>query len=138
MDQIWGIFGSPESNGCIERFNRTLEEQVFSLNHFRTLDEAGAAAIARFIDNYKIRLSKTSPYRHVCSLFGKIARLQYAVHRMLTYLLKHTLSPCVLSENLFMTNIDDYRFLMSESGKEAITKLHVEGIEEYLVRGGPQ
>lgn len=48
------------------------------------------------------------------------------------FILRHTLSPCVLTENLFMTNIDDYRFLMSEPGMEAITKLHVEGIEEYV------
>lgn len=42
---------SPESNGCIERFNRTLEEEVFSLSHFRTLEEAGQA-IRKFVDDY--------------------------------------------------------------------------------------
>lgn len=33
----------PECNGCIERFHRTLEEDVFSLNHFKTLAEANEA-----------------------------------------------------------------------------------------------
>ena len=42
---------SPESNGCIERFNRTLEEEVFSLSHFKTLEDA-RAAIKKFIDDY--------------------------------------------------------------------------------------
>ena len=51
LDMSKSFVRSPESNGCIERFNRTLEEEVFCLNHFRTLDEA-RVAIAEFIDNY--------------------------------------------------------------------------------------
>ena len=42
---------SPESNGIIERFHRTLEEQVFSVNQFANLEEA-RAAIAKFIHDY--------------------------------------------------------------------------------------
>ncbi len=42
---------SPECNGCIERFNRTVEEEVFSVNTFMTLADA-EAAMAKFIDNY--------------------------------------------------------------------------------------
>ena len=53
--QVWyydgGVVRQPECNGCIERFNRTLEEEVFSLNHFKTLDEANEA-IRKFVDNY--------------------------------------------------------------------------------------
>lgn len=41
----------PECNGCIERFNRTVEEEVFSVNTFMTLADA-EAAMAKFIDNY--------------------------------------------------------------------------------------
>ena len=41
----------PEYNGCIERFHRTLEEEVFSLHHFKTLEEANEA-IRKFVDNY--------------------------------------------------------------------------------------
>ena len=51
LDMSKSFVRSPESNGCIERFNRTLEEEGFCLNHFRTLDEA-RVAIAEFIDNY--------------------------------------------------------------------------------------
>jgi putative transposase len=42
---------SPECNGIIERFNRTLQEQVFDLHCFETIEEA-RAVIAKFIDNY--------------------------------------------------------------------------------------
>lgn len=42
---------SPECNGCIERFNRTVEEEVFSVNTFMTLADA-ETAMAKFIDNY--------------------------------------------------------------------------------------
>ncbi len=42
---------SPECNGIIERFNRTLQEQVFDLHCFETIDEA-RIVIAKFIDDY--------------------------------------------------------------------------------------
>lgn len=42
---------SPECNGCVERFNRTIEEEVFSINTFVTLEEA-ERVIAKFIDDY--------------------------------------------------------------------------------------
>lgn len=42
---------SPECNGCVERFNRTIEEEVFSVNTFMTLEEA-ETAVAKFVDDY--------------------------------------------------------------------------------------
>lgn len=42
---------SPESNGVIERFHRTLSEQVFAVNQFADLEEA-RLAIKKFIDDY--------------------------------------------------------------------------------------
>jgi transposase InsO family protein len=42
---------SPECNGIIERFNRTLEEQVFDVHCFESIDEA-RQVIAKFIDDY--------------------------------------------------------------------------------------
>ncbi len=50
------------------------------------------------------------------------------------YLLKHTMSACVLSENGFITNEKECRWLMSEEAIEAIARTHVEGIREYLAR----
>ena len=38
----------------------------------------------------------------------------------------------VLTENLFQDNKDDVDFLLSDKGKEAIVKLHVDGIVSYL------
>lgn len=42
---------SPQCNGLIERFNRTLQEQVFDLHCFDNLQEA-RMTIAKFIDDY--------------------------------------------------------------------------------------
>ena len=42
---------SPECNGVIERFHRTLQEQVFDVNYFETIEEA-RIAIAKFIQDY--------------------------------------------------------------------------------------
>lgn len=48
------------------------------------------------------------------------------------YLLTHTLCPSVLSENGFMTNEQECRWLQTHAARQAITDLHVEGIIEYL------
>lgn len=48
------------------------------------------------------------------------------------YILKHTLCPAVLTENLFQDNKEDVDYLLSEEGKEQITKLHVDGIIKYI------
>lgn len=45
---------------------------------------------------------------------------------------RDTLCPAVLTENLFYDNKDDLEYLLSEEGKAAITKLHVEGIIDYI------
>lgn len=48
------------------------------------------------------------------------------------YILKHTIAPCVLTENLFQDNCEDVDFLLSTEGKEAIVNLHVQGILDYI------
>ena len=48
------------------------------------------------------------------------------------YLLRHTLCPACLTENMFMDCLQDRSFLLSSAGKAAITLLHVEGICDYL------
>lgn len=48
------------------------------------------------------------------------------------YILKHTVCPAVLTENLFQDNREDVEFLLSETGKQAIVDLHVNGIVEYI------
>lgn len=48
------------------------------------------------------------------------------------YILKNTLCPSVLTENLFMDNQEDYKFLLSAAGKRAIVGLHVRAFCEYL------
>lgn len=48
------------------------------------------------------------------------------------YILKHTKCPTVLTENLFQDNREDVAFLLSETGKENIVRLHVKGIINYL------
>lgn len=51
LDMTKSYVRQPECNGCIERFNRTIEEEVFSINHFKTQDEANDA-IGKFVDSY--------------------------------------------------------------------------------------
>lgn len=48
------------------------------------------------------------------------------------YILKHTLCSACLTENLYMDTLSERDFLMSSTGKAAITQLHVEGICDYL------
>jgi len=48
------------------------------------------------------------------------------------YVLKHTLCPAVLTENLFQDNEHDVDFLLSDEGRHAITRLHLEAILRYL------
>lgn len=48
------------------------------------------------------------------------------------YLLRHTLAPAVLVENLFMDNPTDCAFLLSPEGQQSLVDLHVDGITAYL------
>lgn len=48
------------------------------------------------------------------------------------YILKNTNCPAVLTENMFQDNKDDVEFLLSEEGKNKITKLHIESIKKII------
>ena len=48
------------------------------------------------------------------------------------YVLRKTLCPAVLTENLFQDNKADVAFLLSEKGKEAISQIHIDGIIKYI------
>ena len=45
---------------------------------------------------------------------------------------RDTKCPAVLTENLFQDNREDVEFLLSETGKQTIVDLHVNGIVEYI------
>ena len=45
---------------------------------------------------------------------------------------RDTNCPAVLTENLFQDNESDYKYLMSDEGREAIINLHVTGIVNYI------
>ena len=45
---------------------------------------------------------------------------------------RDTNCPAVLTENLFQDNEEDVTYLLSEEGKQAIARLHVESITEYI------
>lgn len=47
------------------------------------------------------------------------------------YILKHTLCPAVLTENLFQDNREDVEYLLSEAGKQTIVNIHLNGILNY-------
>ena len=48
------------------------------------------------------------------------------------YILKHTMCPAVLTENGFMTNEKECRWLMTEESIESIAMTHVEGISDFV------
>lgn len=48
------------------------------------------------------------------------------------YILKHTACAAVLTENLFQDNREDVEFLLSDAGKAALSRLHVDAICKYL------
>lgn len=48
------------------------------------------------------------------------------------YVLKNTVCPAALTENLFQDNRSDVAFLTSEEGKAVITAIHVEGITRFI------
>jgi len=48
------------------------------------------------------------------------------------YLLRHTICPAVLTENLFMDNHEDCDFLLSKEGQQSLVDLHVDGVTAYL------
>lgn len=48
------------------------------------------------------------------------------------YVLNRTDCPAVLTENLFQNNREDVNFLLSDEGRHAIERLHVEGIIKYI------
>ena len=43
-----------------------------------------------------------------------------------------TTCPSVLTESFFYDNIDDLKYIVSEVGRDAIIKVHINGIENYL------
>ena len=46
------------------------------------------------------------------------------------YVLKNTVMPAVLTENLFYDNLEDCEIMKSEAGIEALARVHVEAIKE--------
>ena len=77
LDMSKAYVRQPECNGCIERFHRTPEEEVFALNHFKTMEEANEA-IRRFEENYNhlwliYRLGYKSPVEYRKEYEAKVA-----------------------------------------------------------------
>ena len=48
------------------------------------------------------------------------------------YVLKHTVMPAVLTENLFYDNPEDCEIMKSEEGLNALAKVHIEAIKEIM------
>ena len=48
------------------------------------------------------------------------------------YVLRNTLCPAVLTENLFQDNKEDVDFLLSDQGRQAVVNLHLKAIEDYI------
>ena len=50
-------------------------------------------------------------------------------------IIRDTLCPAVLTENLFQDNREDVNFLLSDKGHEAIAQLHIKGVINYINAG---
>ncbi|MBQ6203607.1 MAG: N-acetylmuramoyl-L-alanine amidase [Prevotella sp.] len=48
------------------------------------------------------------------------------------FVLKNTKCPAVLTENLFQDNREDVDYLLTDEGRHAIARIHVEGIIKYI------
>lgn len=48
------------------------------------------------------------------------------------YVLKNTICPAVLTENLFQDSKNDVEYLLSDEGRHVISRLHLEGIMRYF------
>lgn len=48
------------------------------------------------------------------------------------YILKYANCPAVLTENFFYDNVDDIKYILSEEGRAAVIKTHVDGIINYI------
>lgn len=48
------------------------------------------------------------------------------------YIIKKSICPAVLTENLFMDNEEDVKYLLSPEGKQKMVDIHVNGIINYL------
>ena len=48
------------------------------------------------------------------------------------YVIRHTIMPAVLTENFMMDNLDDVAFLLSDEGRAAVIRTHIDGIIGYL------
>ena len=78
-----------------------------------------ADCIATEVEKYDIKLRKQYKDRN------------YWVDSKLA-ILKNTDCPAVLTENLFMDNIQDYHTLIHESGRKMIADIHVASIKNYI------
>ena len=51
------------------------------------------------------------------------------------YVLKNTIMPAILTENLFYDNPEDIEVKKNEKGIEILAKIHIEAIKEILKEG---
>ena len=51
------------------------------------------------------------------------------------YVIKNTIMPAILTENLFYDNLQDIEVMKSEKGIEILAKIHIEAIKEILKEG---
>ena len=51
------------------------------------------------------------------------------------YVLKNTVMPAVLTENLFYDNLEDCEIMKSEAGLDALARVHVEAIKTIFEKG---
>jgi N-acetylmuramoyl-L-alanine amidase len=74
-------------------------------------------AATRFFPNWKMRVNYSDEDPDKESQF---------------YLLKHTVCPAILSENFFMDNETDCRYIMTKEGRQQVADMHVSAFKKMI------
>lgn len=89
------------------------------------LYDAAKVALKDYIDKFSSPDPKQRPIRTDYTDGDPDLEAGFAILAM-------TGCPAVLTENLFQDNHDDVAYLASAEGKQAIVKLHADGVEAYI------
>lgn len=113
----WSCYTSPGKTNADALAECLYDAAETELKHYAVMMEQGKMIGEYSAKQKAIRMDKSDGDKDIEENF---------------YVLKHTVCPAVLTENLFMDNQMDVRFLKFEEGKNAIVNIHYRGIVNYL------
>lgn len=91
---------------------------VFVSNNASASSKKLATSLCDVAESLKLRVRRPAPQQPYWEQNLAICRDSYC--------------PAILTENFFQDNKDDVEYLLSREGKEAVVRIHIEGIVKYL------